>query len=116
MGPGTRLDRSLNRLAKWRMVLAGWQLGTRPKGDPESDAVRDHREASLLMRAEGSALVALLIAKGVFTGEEWAAQLATEADELGKMLEQRFPGARATDDGITLDTARWTQTTRGCRP
>lgn len=34
----------LNVVCKWRSLFAGWQLGTRPKGDPESDAVRDHRE------------------------------------------------------------------------
>src|SRR5205809_59165 len=43
---------ALNRLTKWRSVFAGWQLGTRPLGDPECDAVRDHREVTILMRAE----------------------------------------------------------------
>jgi hypothetical protein len=40
---------ALERLAKWRTLFAGWQLGTRPKGEPESDAVRDHREATLML-------------------------------------------------------------------
>ena len=60
-------SRAMNRLAKWRSVFAGWQLGTRQIGDPESDAVRDHREVTLLLRAEQSALVLLLIEKGIFT-------------------------------------------------
>ena len=42
--------RMFNRLCKWRTVLTGWQLGTRAKGDPEGDAVRDHREVTLLLR------------------------------------------------------------------
>lgn len=50
---------ALNRLAKWRTVFAGWQLGTRARGDPESDAVRDHREATIMLRAEVNALTAL---------------------------------------------------------
>jgi len=46
-----RTDAALNVLAKWRAHFSGWQLGTRPKGDPEGDAVRDHREATILLRA-----------------------------------------------------------------
>jgi hypothetical protein len=34
--------KALQKLAKWRLIFAGWQLGTRLKGDPECDAVRDH--------------------------------------------------------------------------
>jgi hypothetical protein len=51
---------ALNRVAKWRGLFAGWQLGTRPKGDPECDAVRDHREITILLRVEASALTRLL--------------------------------------------------------
>ena len=56
---------ALNRVAKWRTLFAGWQLGTRPKGDPESDAVRDHREITILLRVEQSAIIGLLIRKGI---------------------------------------------------
>ena len=52
---------ALNRLCKWRAIFAGWQLGTRAKGDPESDAVRDHREVTILLRAEASAMTGLLL-------------------------------------------------------
>jgi hypothetical protein len=107
---------ALNRLAKWRTVLAGWQLGTRPQGDPESDAVRDHRELSLLLRAEVAALAALLIAKGIFTVEEFTRQVAAEAELLERALEKRFPGARATDDGITIDFAQAEAWLRNFRP
>lgn len=83
---------ALNRLAKWRTVLAGWQLGTRAKGDPECDAVRDHREATLLLRVEVTALSQLLISKGVFTEQEWNEQIAAEAAYYSTALEKRFPG------------------------
>lgn len=39
-----RTMNALNILTKWRVLFTGWQLGTRPKGDPEGDAVREHRE------------------------------------------------------------------------
>lgn len=94
---------AFNRLAKWRAHFAGWQLGTRPKGDPESDAVRDHREATLLLRAEVTALSGLLLEKGVCTPDELDAAFAREADELNAMLERRWPGVTATQDGLTYD-------------
>src|SRR5258707_8554059 len=47
-----RMLAALNRLTKWRTHYAGWQLGTRAKGDPESDAVRDHRELTMLLRVD----------------------------------------------------------------
>lgn len=94
---------AMNRLAKWRQVLAGWQLGTRLKGDPECDAVRDTAEARLLLRVEVNAQTALLIKKGVFTTEEFQQQAIEEADHFQRALEQKFPGMRATDDGISYD-------------
>lgn len=100
----------IERLGKWRTVLAGWQLGTRPKGDPESDAVRDHREQSLMLRAEVSALTMLLIAKGVFTAEELTEQLGVEADAYSEMLERRFPGFIATEHGISIDVVEGGET------
>lgn len=103
MTPG---QRALNILAKWRAIFAGWQLGTRPKGDPESDAVRDHRETTLCLRVEGNALVALLIENGVFTAEEWDQQIKIEAEFYEKLLQRRFPGAQASEDGMILDPHR----------
>jgi hypothetical protein len=105
-------DASLNRLAKWRGIYAGWQLGTRARGDGESEAVRDHREVTLLLRAEVSALAGLLIAKGVFTADEFTQACGEEAEYLSKALEKKFPGARATDDGMSLDVKEFAETQR----
>jgi hypothetical protein len=99
---GNRYHAAMNRLAKWRTVFAGWQLGTRAKGDPGADAVRDHREVTILLRVESNALAALLITKGVFTAEEWQTQLIEEANHLSKSFEQRFPGFKAFDDGMVI--------------
>lgn len=100
------MNRALNRLCKWRTILAGWQLGTRPDTDPETQAVRDHRDATLILRAEVSALVALLVDKGVFTPHEFEKQVAEEADYHSKQLEEQFPGAKATDSGMDIDLQR----------
>lgn len=106
---------ALTRLAKWRTIYAGWQLGTRVKGDPECDAVRDHREATLIMRAEMTAIVGLLVDKGLISTSEWQRQVGEEALILSDQLEQKFRGARATDDGIVLDE-RFVETAKNWRP
>ena len=109
----------VNRLAKWRTLFAGWQLGTRLKGDPESDAVRDHREVTILLRAEVSALAGLLIAKGVFTSSEWQEAVGDEADMLSADYERRFPGVTAHDYGLRFDGSKRDQIAgwmRGWKP
>ena len=96
------VHRALNRLAKWRNILAGWQLGTRPTSDPECAAVRDTRELLLLLRCDVNALTGLLAKKGVFTEAEWHEALVAEADQLNRDYEQRFPGFTATDVGLEM--------------
>lgn len=95
--------RALERLAKWRGFLAGWQLGTRPDTDPECQAVRDHREATLVLRAELTTLTGLLLDRGVFTTDEFLARLDVEAEAYNAALAKRFPGVTATDHGLHLD-------------
>lgn len=107
---------ALNRLTKWRAVFAGWQLGTRAKGDPECDAVRDHREVTISLRAEASALTALLVEKGVITLEEFQQALIDEAQQLDKDYERRFPGIRSTDIGIQFNVKDASETMRGWKP
>lgn len=118
MPPMTPGMKALNRLAKWRNIFVGWQLGTREKGDPEGDAVRDHREQSIILRAEVTALTGLLLEKGIFTAEELDAALAKEADLLSADFSRRFPGITATDDGLALDpiVIRREGTMKGWRP
>lgn len=96
----------LNKLTKWRALFAGWQLGTRSIEDPECQAVRDHREVTLLLRAEVSALVSLLIESGVFTEKDWHDALYREAVQLDKDMEGRFPGASTSEMGLHFDVSR----------
>jgi hypothetical protein len=97
---------ALNRLAKWRGHFAGWQLGTRPKGDPECDAVRDHREVTILLRAEQSAMAGLLLRKGVITETEWRTALEREANDLARDYSAKWPVVGRGDAGLAYDLAR----------
>lgn len=111
-----RLRQTLERLTKWRSVFAGWQLGTRLQTDPEAQAVRDHRDLSMLMRVEITALTQLLLDKGVFTLEELQDAMAAEAEALMHAYEARFPGFKATDHGLALDPALARETMKGWKP
>ncbi len=96
-------QKALNRICKWRSVFAGWQLGTRSLSDPECQAVRDHRELSIILRVEQTALATVLIKKGVITAEEFTIAIGDEADILNADYERRFPGITSTDEGIVYD-------------
>jgi len=98
-----RCHAALNRLTKWRSVFAGWQLGTRTTDDPECQAIRDHREATILLRVEHTALLRLLLEKNLIKLEELQHVLIDEAEKLSKDYEGKFPGMQATDYGIQYD-------------
>lgn len=106
----------IERLGKWRTVFAGWQLGTRAKGDPECDAVRDHRELTMALRAELNALTQILLSKGLFTAVEYVDQFQIEAKHLCEAYERKFPGFKATDYGIEINTTIGRDTTAGWKP
>src|SRR5438270_12725647 len=97
------LHTALNRLAKWRMIFASWQLGTRAKGDPECDAVRDHRETTILLRVEVNALEAVLRRHIDNFDLQFHQELIHEAELLERAYEAKFPAACATNDGINID-------------
>ena len=103
----------IERLGKWRTVFAGWQLGTRAKGDPECDAVRDHREVTMMLRAEVNALTGILAEKGIFTAEDFTNRMHDECRYLCNEYERRFPGCKATDYGLELKPEIWKDTTAG---
>lgn len=106
---------AMNRLTKWRVAFTGWQLGTRMKGDPEGDAVRDHREVTIILRAEVSAIAGLLIKNNFFTLQEFQEAMIEEAAKLEMDYENRFPGIRAVDDGLEFDQ-RAVQTMKHWKP
>lgn len=112
--PGT--DAALQRLTKWRIVFAGWQLGTRSDTDSEAAAVRDHREVTMVMRAEINALTGLLLEKGVITAEEFDAALGREAELLSADYARRFPGFVAEDYGMSINPQLARETTKDWKP
>ena len=96
----------LNKVCKWRSLFAGWQLGTRSDTDPEAAAVRDQRELLILLRVEVTALTRLLLDADVFTSEQLNAAFGSEARNLDRDYERRFPGVTATPHGLTFDLSR----------
>lgn len=102
----TKAQRVMNRLAKWRSVFAGWQLGTRLDTDGECIALKEHREATILLRVELNALTRLLITKGVIKEAEFYTILMEEAERLHRLYEKLFDGYEATSDGMVVDVRR----------
>ena len=103
---------ALERLCKWRSVFAGWQLGTRSDTDGPTRAVRDHRELSMVMRVELSAIVELLIERGIITRASFTEAVEREAVRLDRDYQQRFPGFESTDHGMALDPTKAQETMR----
>ena len=110
------LTRVMNKLTKWRGVFMGWQLGTRMKGDPEADAVRDHREVTITLRAETSALTGILIKKGIITLDEFYDSLIEEAHLLDKDYESKFPGIKTTENSIEYNIEVASKTMKNWKP
>lgn len=118
-------NEALQKLCKWRAVLAGWHIGSRTLSaadgyaSPGVPAMRDLMDKWLVMRAENSAIASLLIKKGVFTATEFTKELNVEAQLLDTEMERLFPGLRTTLDGVAiydLDMARETMRAKGFPP
>lgn len=112
------MSRALEKLGKWRQFFASWQVGTRPPEDGEYRAVSHHLEATIMLRAESSALIGLLIKKGVFTEEEFRTALDEEAELLSAQYAESYPGWEATEQGMamTMPQALHTVKTLGFPP
>jgi hypothetical protein len=93
---------ALERVCKWRMILAGWHLGTAPKTAPGVQAMRDLREVVMLMRMELNALTKVLIDHKLFGLPEFQFALKAEAEQTEIDMAERFPGMRAIDEGISI--------------
>jgi hypothetical protein len=104
------------KLCKWRQVFAGWQLGTRLKGDPECDAIRDHREVTICLRAEVNALTRVLLEKKLISQEDLARIMAEEAEHLSAAYERKFPGLKAESYGISYKLPEAAETMKGWKP
>jgi hypothetical protein len=103
-------ERATQRLCKWRTVFLGWMLGTVPDGTPGLKAHKDRVDAQIMHRVEINALTALLINKGVFTVDEFMAQIVEECAHKEREYEAMFPGHKATDIGVTIDIEKAMET------
>jgi hypothetical protein len=101
-----------NKLCKWRSVLAGWMIGSKPKTAPGVQGYRHLIDRTLLLRAEIDALCGLLLRKGVITAAEFDATLAESALAYDQMLEHQFPGYRTTMDGVSVNPQIAAETNR----
>jgi hypothetical protein len=106
-------DDALNKLCKWRMILAGWHNGSKSIGEPGVKAMRDLMDKWLVVRAEASALAALLIQKKVFSHQEFHDQVMHEATLLDAQMAEFFPGFRTIQDGVEIyDVSLAAETTK----
>lgn len=97
-----KVHAALNKLCKWRNFFVGWQLGTRTRDDAEAMAVRDHREVTIMMRAELNALTNALIKKELITIEQFNESLLQEAGFLDAAYQKSYPGFSTREDGLVM--------------
>jgi hypothetical protein len=108
-------EEALQKVTKWRSFFVGWIWGFKAINDPGVQGMRDLMNAKIVQRVEGNALAALLIEKGVFTRDEWFAQIKLEADELEKLYQKSFPGYRAEAYGLAIDVQKAAETNKRIR-
>jgi hypothetical protein len=101
-------NQAMEKLCKWRAVLAGWHVGSQalldPSGKPTPglQAMRDLMDKWLIIRVESNAIAVLLIEKGLISREVYLRQYEIEAHHLDKAMAGLFPGFRTTDLGIVI--------------
>lgn len=89
----------VNRIRHWRTHIAQLVVGP-AHGTPPFAALEHMAEQQLLQRIETNAIVGILLTAGIVTKEDAGAIMQLEAQKLEAQLERRFPGFRATDEGI----------------
>lgn len=100
----TPVELAVNRLCRFKTVLARWQLGSgNLESDPEFDAVCDQRALLLILRAEVNALLSLLVDTRIIKHEDFDRELQATANRDNTNLSLRFPGYYGTDEGLAVD-------------
>lgn len=102
----TSVELAMNRLCRFKVVLARWQLGgggNLDASDPEFDAVCDQRALLLILRAEVNALLSLLVDTRIIKHADFDKALEASANRDNTNLSLRFPGYYGTDEGLAVD-------------
>lgn len=111
-----RTMKALNIVTKWRTHFAGWQLGTRSDTDPVAAAVRDHREATIVLRVELNALTHVLLSKDIVTESEWLGAIEAAAKQLNNDYAARWPGVTASETGLHYELPQAMESMKGWLP
>lgn len=93
----------MNRVVQWKEIYSLWQLGTRDDVDGANRALQDLHENSMRKGVKLDALVEVLLQRGLIHPEELIEKQTELAIRLDQSLEAKFPGAKATDDGMEID-------------
>ena len=102
--------RLMNRVVQWKEILANWELGTKDDTDGTYRAVQDAREGDIRRSVKLEALTELLLARGLIRPEELIEKQIELAVRLDQAYEAKFPGAKATRDGIEIDDDVYAET------
>lgn len=102
--------RLMNRVVQWKEILANWQLGTKDDTDGEFRALQDAHDTNIRKGVKLEALTELLLARGIIRPEELIEKQIELAVRFDKSMEDKFPGAKVTDDGIEVDETVYADT------
>jgi hypothetical protein len=98
----TPTELAVNRLCRFKTVLARWQLGLTYE-QQEFDAICDTRALLLILRAEVNALLSVLVETRIVKHSDFDKALEEAANRDNTNLSLRFPGYYGTDEGLAVD-------------
>lgn len=106
----TQFNHLITKVVQWKTVFANWQLGTRDETDGAFKAIQDAKDDNIRTNVKLDGLIGLLMERGLINEADLLQEQIEVANRLELTLEAKFPGAVATDDGMTYDEARFQDT------
>lgn len=101
MKASERASVALDRVCKWRTILAGRVWGTSAK-TPQAKGRTDIFERLIILRVELNALTALLLESGVIPEERYLNAIERAAIDLDNAYAEHFPGIRSSATGMVI--------------
>lgn len=90
-------------LSNWKSLFASWATGLRPNQNTSYLAAQEQAETILILRAELTACLNLLLHLGVVTKDQFDEKFCEAVILLNQALENKFPGFKSTNEGLVLD-------------